>query len=62
MPLETIIAMGSKINPAITGMKSFVYLIIAPFNIFKSVIISLASVTVVKAILPAMRVLRSRQA
>lgn len=62
MPLEQIIQMGAKINPAITGMKSFVYLIIAPFNLFKSVIVSIASVTVVRAILPAMSVLRSRQA
>ena len=62
MPMDVIIGMGSKINPAITDMKSFVLLVIAPFNIFKSVIISIASVTVVKAILPAMGMLRSRQA
>ncbi len=62
MPLEVIIGMGEKINPAITGMESFVYLIIAPFNIFKSLIISVVSVTVVKAILPAMRILRSSRA
>lgn len=62
MPIEQIIQMGAKINPAITNLKSFVYLIIAPFNVFKSTIVSLASVTVVKAILPAMKILRSRQA
>lgn len=62
MPLEQIIQMGTKLNPAITGMKSFVYLIIAPFNIVKSVIVSVVSVTVVKAILPVMSILRSRQA
>lgn len=62
MPLEQIIQMGAKINPAITDMKSFVYLIIAPFNVVKSVIVSLVSVTVVKAILPVMSILRSRQA
>lgn len=62
MPIEQIIQMGAKINPAITGLKSFVYLIIAPFNILKSVIVSFVSVTVVRAILPAMSILRSRQA
>ncbi len=62
MPLEQIIQMGTKLNPAITGMKSFVYLIIAPFNVVKSVIVSVVSVTVVKAILPVMSILRSRQA
>lgn len=61
MPLEQIIQMGTKLNPAITGMKSFVYLIIAPFNVLKSAIVSVVSVTVVKAILPAMSILRSRQ-
>lgn len=62
MPLEQIIEMGAKINPSITGMKSFIYLIIAPFNMLKAVIVSTVSVTVVKAILPAMSILRSRQA
>lgn len=62
MPLEQIIQMGAKINPAINNMKSFVYLVIAPFNIFKSTIISVASVTIVRAILPVMRILRSKQA
>ncbi len=62
LPLEQIIGMGSKLNPAIVDMKSFVLLIIAPFNVFKSVIVSAVSITVVKAILPAMNVLRSKQA
>ena len=62
MPMEQIIQMGSAINPAITDMKSFVYFAIAPFNIFKAVVVSVASVTIVKAILPAMRLLRSSQA
>ncbi|HHX63006.1 MAG TPA: ECF transporter S component [Epulopiscium sp.] len=62
MPLDVIIGMGAKVNSAITDMKSFVYLIIAPFNIFKSTIVSIASVTIVKAILPVMKMLRSKQA
>ena len=62
LPLEQIVQMGSKLNPAIVDMKSFVLFIIAPFNVFKSVIVSAVSITVVKAILPAMNVLRSKQA
>lgn len=59
MPIDQIIQMGAALNPAIDGLKSFVILIIAPFNIFKSVIVSIGGLSVVKAILPAMRFLRS---
>lgn len=62
MPIDQIIQMGAKIVPAINDLKSFVIYIIAPFNIFKSTIVSIASIIVVKAILPAMKVLTSRQA
>ena len=62
MPIDQIIQMGAVLNPAISGLKSFVLLIIAPFNIFKSVIVSAAGLVVVKAILPAMRLLTSRHA
>ena len=62
MPLEQVIGMGAKINPAIGDMKSFVFLIIAPFNMLKGSIISIASVVIVKAILPVMGILRAREA
>lgn len=62
MPIEQIIQMGAKINPVITDVKSFVIFIIAPFNIFKSVIVSAASIFVVNAILPAVRIITSKHA
>ena len=62
MPIDQIIQMGTVLNPAIHDMKSFVIFIIAPFNIFKSVIVSVSGVAVVKAILPAMRLVTSKHA
>lgn len=62
MPIDQIIQMGATLNPVINDLKSFVIFIIAPFNIFKSVIVSIAGVTVVRAILPAMRLITSRHA
>lgn len=62
MPMDQIIQMGTALNPAIHDMKSFVIFIIAPFNIFKSTIVSIAGITVVKAILPAMRLVTSKHA
>jgi len=59
LPMDKIIQMGAVLNPAIHDMKTFVIFIIAPFNIFKSTIVSIASVTAVKAILPAMRLVTS---
>lgn len=62
MPIDQIIQMGAALNPVINDLKSFVIFIVAPFNIFKSVIISIVGVTVVRAILPAMRLITSRHA
>lgn len=62
MPIEQIIEMGAKLNPVINDLKSFVIFIMGPFNIFKSTVVSMASLIVVKAILPAMQILRSKQA
>lgn len=60
MPMDKIIQMGTILNPAITDLKSFVFLAIAPFNIFKSIAVSTIGVTVVKAMLPVMKYLQSR--
>lgn len=60
MPMDKIIQMGTILNPAITDLKSFVFLAIAPFNIFKSIAVSTIGVIVVKAMLPVMKYLQSR--
>ena len=40
LPLESIIAMGSKINPAINNLSTFVLLAVAPLNLIKGAMIS----------------------
>lgn len=39
-PLEFFIAMGNVINPAIVDLKTFILYAVAPFNLFKGVVIS----------------------
>ena len=43
MPLDTIIAAGAAINPAISNVWTFVILAVGPFNILKGAIVSLLS-------------------
>ena len=47
-PMDTIIGMGTAINPAITGMTGFVFLAVAPLNIVKSVVVSVLTMLVYK--------------
>ena len=47
-PMDTIIGMGTAINPAITGMTGFVFLAVAPLNIVKSVVVSALTMLVYK--------------
>ena len=46
MPLDTIIAAGAAINPAISNVWTFVILAVGPFNILKGVIVSLLTALV----------------
>lgn len=39
-PLEAFIAMGNVINPAIVDLKTLILFAVAPFNLFKGVVIS----------------------
>ncbi|MBC8631791.1 ECF transporter S component [[Eubacterium] tenue] len=48
MPMETIISMGSIINPRITDLGSFVIWMIAPFNLVKAVLMSLITLPLYK--------------
>jgi len=40
-PIDTIIGMGTKFNASITDMKTLIMFAVAPFNLFKAVIISI---------------------
>ena len=50
MPLDTIIAAGAVINPAISNVWTFVILAVGPFNILKGVIVSLLTALVYKRV------------
>ncbi|HEY9573964.1 MAG TPA: ECF transporter S component [Lachnospiraceae bacterium] len=49
-PIETFIEMGSAINPNINGVWSFVFIAVAPFNIVKGFVVSLATLLLYKHI------------
>ena len=50
MPLESILAMGSKINPAITDITTFVVLAVAPLNLIKGVAVSVLTMLLYKRV------------
>ncbi|MEG7530260.1 MAG: ECF transporter S component [Hungatella sp.] len=50
MPLDTILAAGAAINPAISNVWTFVLLSVAPFNLLKGAIVSLITALVYKRI------------
>lgn len=55
MPLETIVGMGPAVNPAITGLGSFILLAVVPFNILKGVIVSLITLLIYKKLSPILK-------
>jgi riboflavin transporter FmnP len=50
LPLESIIAMGSKINPSITDVSTFVLLAVAPLNLIKGAMISVLTMLLYKRV------------
>ena len=48
MPLDTIIGMGSDIQPAISNVSTFVLLCVAPLNLIKGVMISVLTLLLYK--------------
>ena len=50
MPLDTIIAMGSKINDSIHNVSTFVLICVAPLNLIKSVTVSLLTMLLYKRV------------
>ena len=50
LPLDTIISMGSKINPAISNVPTFVALAVAPLNLIKGGAVSLLTLLLYKRV------------
>ena len=55
MPLDQIIAMGTKINGGITDITTFVILAVAPLNLLKGAVVSLITILVYKKISPILK-------
>ena len=62
MPLDTIIAAGAAINPAISNIWTFAVLAVGPFNIVKAVIVSLITALVYKRVSVIIHSTSSRRA
>ncbi len=52
LPLTTIIGMGTKLNPAITGLPTFIMYATVPFNIIKGVLCSFGCLLIYKRVSP----------
>ena len=50
MPLETILAAGAAINPAISSIWTFVLICVVPFNLVKGSVVSLITALVYKRV------------
>lgn len=50
VPVETFIAMGTAINPAVDNMLTFVVLCMVPFNLMKGIVISMITLLLYKRI------------
>ncbi len=55
MPLDALIGMGTKINPAITNITTFVCFAVAPFNLLKAGIVSIVTLIVYKPLSPIIK-------
>ncbi|MBQ9643100.1 MAG: ECF transporter S component [Lachnospiraceae bacterium] len=55
MPLEIIIEMGTKINPSVSGVWSFVLLMVAPLNLIKGTAVSVITMLVYKKLSPIIK-------
>lgn len=58
--IDTIINMGSAVNPAITNLTTFVCLAIAPLNLLKSGVISIITMLTYKPLSPILKEGRKR--
>ena len=50
LPLDTILAMGSAINPHISSLSTFVLFAVAPLNLLKGVVVSVLTVALYKRV------------
>ena len=61
MPMDAIIGMGTKINPAITGMGTFILFATAPFNLVKYAVVTVITMFTYKPISRLITSVRNKQ-
>lgn len=52
MPMNALIQMGTKVNPSITNLTTFILLAVVPFNLFKGVVVSVLTMLLYKRVSP----------
>lgn len=52
MPMAALVQMGTKVNPSITGLASFILLAVVPFNLFKGAVVSGLTLLLYKKVSP----------
>lgn len=50
MPIGSLIEMGTKVNPAIDNLSTFIFYAVTPFNLLKGVVVSLVTLLIYKRI------------
>lgn len=51
MPLDSIISMGTQLNPYINSLSTFVIFAVAPFNLIKGLLVSVVTILLYKRII-----------
>lgn len=54
MPIDALVAMGTQINPRITGLSTFVLWAVVPFNILKGVLDAVLTMALYKKVSPVL--------
>lgn len=55
MPMDSLVAMGTAVNPSITNITTFAMFAVAPFNIVKGIAVSVLTVLLYKHISPILK-------
>ncbi len=55
MPIDALIEMGTKVNPAINNLSSLIFYAVIPFNLLKGVLVSLLTILIYKRISGAIK-------
>lgn len=55
MPIDSLVAMGTAVNPQITSLTTFVFFAVAPFNLIKGVLVSLITILLYKKVSPVIK-------